>query len=89
MKNNRRLRVRVRVRFILFHSELAFTDPLCNILQTLPRRKKYQEEMSDEQFLTFHRKSFFSYACLTFALTEDILENVMLLNMNKDSNYPY
>ena len=27
MKNNRRLKVRVRVRFILFYSELAPTDP--------------------------------------------------------------
>ena len=30
MKNNRRLRVRTGVRFLLFFSELALTDPWCN-----------------------------------------------------------
>ena len=35
MKNNRRFRVSVRIRFILFYSELAPTDPCCNMLQTL------------------------------------------------------
>ena len=30
--SNRRLRVRVRVRFLLFYSELAPTDPWCNML---------------------------------------------------------
>ena len=38
-----------------------------------------------------YRKNFFSYRLLDFALNEDILENVILLNMNKstviDSNY--
>ena len=38
MKNDRTLRVRVR--FTLFHSELAPTDPWCNMLQTLIRPKK-------------------------------------------------
>ena len=36
----------------LFYSELAPTDPRCNVLQTLPdgknmRMEKYVEEMSD------------------------------------------
>ena len=46
MKNNRKLKVRVkvRVRIILFYSELAPTDPWCNILQTLLGRKKYEVE---------------------------------------------
>ena len=49
MKNvNRRLRVRVRVTFLLFYSELAPTNPSCNMLQTLLGRKKYDEAMSDE-----------------------------------------
>ena len=47
MKNNRR--IRVRIRFVLFHSELSPTDPRCNILQNLLGRKKYEEEMSDKQ----------------------------------------
>ena len=47
MKNNRR--IRVRIRFVLFHSELSPTDPGCNILQNLLGRKKYEEEMSDKQ----------------------------------------
>ena len=49
MKDHRTLRVRVRVRFILFYFELAPIDPPCNMLQTLPARKKYEEEMSDEE----------------------------------------
>ena len=40
MKNNRRLRVGVRVRFIFFYSELAPTDPWCKMLQTLLGQKK-------------------------------------------------
>ena len=32
IKNNRTLRVRVRVRFFLFYSELGPTDPSCNML---------------------------------------------------------
>ena len=47
MKNNRKLRIRVR--FNLFYYELASTDPRCNMLQTLPGRKKYEEKMSNEQ----------------------------------------
>ena len=46
MRNNRR--TRVRVRFLLFYSELAPTDRLCNMLHTLPGRKKYEEAMSGE-----------------------------------------
>ena len=49
MKTNRRLRVRVRVTFIIFYFELAPTDLWCNMLQTLLGRTKYEEEMSDEQ----------------------------------------
>ena len=33
----------------LFYSELAPTDPCCSMRQTLLRRKKYGEEMPDEQ----------------------------------------
>ena len=46
MKSNRKVRVRVRVRvtFIIFHCELAPTDPWCNMLQTLLGRKNYEEE---------------------------------------------
>ena len=47
LKSNRRLRVRVRVCFILFHYEL--TVPRCHMLQTLLGRKKYEGEISDEQ----------------------------------------
>ena len=36
----------------LFYSELAPTDPSCNMLQTLLGQKKYEEGMSDEQPLT-------------------------------------
>ena len=44
-QSNRRLRFRVmvKVRFLLFYSELAATDPLCNMFQTLLQRKKYEE----------------------------------------------
>ena len=45
MKNNRRL----RIRFILFNSEVAPTNPRCNMLQTSPGRKIYQEQMSGER----------------------------------------
>ena len=48
-RSNRRLRVRVRVSFILFYSELTPSDPRCNMLQTLLERKKYEEEIPDEQ----------------------------------------
>ena len=48
-RSNRTLRVRVRVRFILFYSELTPSDPRCNMLQTLLERKKYEEEIPDEQ----------------------------------------
>ena len=44
MKSNRKVRVRVRVTFILFHRELASTDQWCNMLQTLLGRKNYEEE---------------------------------------------
>ena len=49
-EGNRRLRVGARfgVRFLLFYSELAPTDSLCNMLQTLLGRKKYKKAMSDE-----------------------------------------
>ena len=50
MKNNSKLRVRVRVRFIFFYSELIPTTGLrCNMLQNLLGQKKFEEEMSDEQ----------------------------------------
>ena len=42
VKNTRRLKVKFRVRFILFYSELALTDPGCNMLQTLLDWKKYE-----------------------------------------------
>ena len=48
MKNNRRLRVRVRISFILFYSELASSDQWCNLLQTLLGGEKYKAEMSDK-----------------------------------------
>ena len=40
--------LRVRVRFLLFYSELAPTDPSCNMLHTLLGQKKYEEAVSDE-----------------------------------------
>ena len=43
-----RVKVRVRVRFLLFYYELAHTDPSFNMLQTLLGQKKYEEAMSDE-----------------------------------------
>ena len=36
---NKSLRIRVWVRFLVFYSELALTDPWCNTLQTLLGRK--------------------------------------------------
>ena len=54
IEGNTRLRVRVRVRFISFYSELAPTDPWCNMLQTLLGRKKYEKEMSDEEPLILY-----------------------------------
>ena len=53
MRNNRKLRVRVK--FIFFYSELVPTDPRCNMLQTLLRLKKYGKVMSDEQLLKHGR----------------------------------
>ena len=50
-EGNRRLRIRVMVWgawFLLFHSELAYTDPWCNMLQTLLGQRKYEEAMPDE-----------------------------------------
>ena len=42
-------RLRVRVRFIFFYSELAPSDPpWCNMLQTSLGRIKYEEAISDE-----------------------------------------
>ena len=54
IEGNRRLKVRVRVRgrFLLFYSELAPTDPSCNMLQTLLGRTKHEETMSDVHPLT-------------------------------------
>ena len=51
MKNNKRLRVRVRVKFVFFSSELAPTDPWCNMLD-FAWAEKYAEEMLDEQPLS-------------------------------------
>ena len=50
MQGNRRLRVRVKVsvRFLLFHSELGPANPYCNMLQALLGLKKYEEKMSDK-----------------------------------------
>ena len=48
IEGNRSVRVRVRVRFLLFYSEIAPTDPWCNMFRTLIWRKKYGEAMSDE-----------------------------------------
>ena len=53
IEGNRKLRVRVIVRFLLFYSELTSTDLRCNMFQTLLGRKKYEEEMSDEHALAF------------------------------------
>ena len=50
IEGNRRLRVKVRVRFLLFYLELAPTDPWCNMLQILLGRKKYEEAMSGEHY---------------------------------------
>ena len=47
-RSNRRLRVRVRVRFLWFYSELTPTDPWCNMLRDFTWREKYEEAMSDE-----------------------------------------
>ena len=61
IKNNRSLRVRVRVRFILFCSELTLTGSCsCNKLQTLLRRKKFLRVkcLMDDLF----RKSYFWFA---------------------------
>ena len=60
IEGNRRLRVRVRVMLLLFYSELAPIDPLCNMLQTFLGRKKYEKAMLDEHPLyqtRFHLKS--------------------------------
>ena len=46
--SNRKLRVRVRVRFLLFYSELTPTDPWCNMLRDSTWTEKYEEAMSDE-----------------------------------------
>ena len=43
----------VRVWFILIYSELAPTDPWCNMLHTLLSQEKYEEETSYEQPLTY------------------------------------
>ena len=51
IEGNGRLKVRVRVSFLLFYSEVAPTDPWFNMLQTLLGRK-YEEEMSYEHPLT-------------------------------------
>ena len=48
------VRVRVSVRHISFYSEFAASNARGKILQTLLRQKKYEEEMSDEQPLTFY-----------------------------------
>ena len=50
IEDNRRARVKVRVkvRFLLFYYELAPSDPSFKMLQTLHGRKKYEEAMSDE-----------------------------------------
>ena len=53
MRNNRKLRVRVK--FIFFYSELVPTDPRCNMHQTLLRLKRYEKVMSDEQLLKHGR----------------------------------
>ena len=49
VEGSRRLtvRFRVRIKFPLFDSDLAPTDPLCNTLQTLFGQKKYEETMPD------------------------------------------
>ena len=56
IEGNRRLRVRVRV--LLFYSELAPTDPWRNMLQSLLGREKYEELMSDEHPLNSIMKIF-------------------------------
>ena len=44
------VRIRVRVRFLLFYFELT---PLTRVmLQTLLARKKYEEKLADEQLLS-------------------------------------
>ena len=62
---NRRLyiRVGVRIRVILFYSELAPTDPWCNTLQTLFERKKHEEAISDEHPIKARLSTF---VCNTF-----------------------
>ena len=45
----------------LFYSELAPTDPCCSMRQTLLRRKKYGEEMPDEQPQTHTSLSYYVY----------------------------
>ena len=49
MKNLRRSRFTVSVRFILFYCELAPTNPRCIMLQALTWTEKYEEELSDKQ----------------------------------------
>ena len=43
-----RLRVRVRVRFLLFDYELTPTDPWCNMHRNFTWTEKYDEAMSDK-----------------------------------------
>ena len=62
--SNRKLRVRIRLRFLLFYSELTQTSPppppntWCNMLRDFTWTEKNEEAMSDEQPL--HKTSLFS-----------------------------
>ena len=59
----RRLRVRVRVKFLLFYSELTPTDLWCNMLRDFTWTDKYKEVMPDEHPL---RASKYLYYWLNF-----------------------
>ena len=48
IESNSNRRLRVRVRFLIFYSELTPTDPWCNMPRNFTWTEKYEEVMSDE-----------------------------------------
>ena len=60
IEGNSNRRLRVRVRFLLFYSELAPTDLWCNMLCDFTSTVKYEGAMSDENLMDLKGKGMFT-----------------------------
>ena len=92
MKNNRRLRVSVKVKFILCYSEFAPTVPWCNMLQIWAVKKIQMNNLKYREIRTKKNSEFEHFSCRR--KSEDVMKHPRIshwllpqLHPNISTNY--